>query len=138
MTSEAVYQLPEPTPHSGTSKHPRIPVPLPIQTGNLDGSIAQVGSFCSRVCVRACMQCMSACHVWFVNAIIAVQAATLQDFNIVGLRALNRRHWKEVRKQWREASLGNQQRYAASLDILRGLYVPPEAPLNLEQQPTMT
>ena len=136
MTSEAVYQLPEPTPHSGTSKHPRIPVPLPIQTGNLDSSIAQVGSFCMCVCV--CVQCTSACCVWFVNTINAVHAATLQNFNIVGLKAANMRHWKEVRKRWGEASLGNQQRYAASLDILRGLYVPPEAPLSLEQQPTMT
>ena len=61
MTSEAVYQLPEPTPHSGTSKHPRIPVPLPIQTGNLDSSIAQVGSFCMCVCVCVCV-CVCAVH----------------------------------------------------------------------------
>ena len=65
----------------------------------------------------------------------AVQCCFIvQDLNIVGLRAANMRHWKDVRKRWKEASLVNQQRYAASVDILRGLYVPPEAPC-LEQQP---
>ena len=62
----------------------------------------------------------------------------MQDLNIVGLRAANMRHWKDVRKHWREAALVNQQRYTASLNILRGLYVPPEPVPCLEQQPTMT
>ena len=60
MSSEGVYQLPEPSPHCGASKHPRIPVPLPNQTGKLDGSIDQVGSFYVCVCMCVCV-CAHVC-----------------------------------------------------------------------------
>ena len=60
-------------------------------------------------------------------------STSLQESNMVGLRAANMRRWKDVRKRWRDASLVNRQRYAASLNILRTLYVSPEVPC-LEQQ----
>jgi hypothetical protein len=34
--SKAVYKLPDPLPFNQRGKHPRIPDPIPIQTGSLD------------------------------------------------------------------------------------------------------